>query len=634
MPPKSYYARMAADILREQNQTDGLPTGELGKIFETQPVPLKRFLSESYYGINLHLSDIQEDFVRHFEMVYNMDTYIAMVEEWGEDWAPPRLVNELVAEWGKGAGKDMITRVGFTRMTDLLLSLRSPQKYFGIPETDIIHMLNVAASAPQAHRAFYRPLRNLLVASPRFKDEFLMPPSELASSMKFTKGIELISGHSEAETLEGLNLIASCADEISAFKTADELKGTGAKTSNRTADYILDMLRSSSRTRFAENFKLAIISYPRRQDDAIMQAMARARMDINRNGDNSRSYASGPHATWEVNPRQSQAAFQPDYDADPEMARAKYECDPPLATDRFLRNDHALQSAFSIERLVPPIEVDYFWGVPDAQDTNEQNEKPTEGWQVRYTYAPDFVPMDGALYSLHGDLAVRGDRAGLAMSHVKQYQRLIHPDDELGFSDIEEMRPIMEIDFVLGFDAMLNAKDPEGNLAPREVELRWYRQLVWELMKRGFNISSVTFDGFQSVDMIQILKMYGVNAARLSLDRGDKVYQSFKEALYSGRVVGYQHTLLVEELRKLMHTGRKVDHPPGGSKDLADSVAGAVYGAAIEMANEGENPQSRYEAGPLDMTVSTNARGNSAFGSTDMQSLGFGGSSSNSLAFG
>lgn len=633
MPPKSYYSRIAADILREENQTDGMPTGELGKIFEIQPAPLSRFLTESYYGIGITLSPIQEDFIRHFEVVYNMDTYIAMVEDWGTEWAPPRLVNELVAEWGKGSGKDMITRVGFTRVTDLLLSLRSPQKYFGIPETDIIHMLNVAASAPQAHRAFYRPLRNLLVASQRFKDEFLMPPGELASSMKFSKGIELISGHSEAETLEGLNLIAGCADEISAFKTADELRGTSGKTSNRTADYILDMLRSSSRTRFPENFKLSIISYPRRQEDAIMQAMARAKMDNDRNGESSRSYFSGPYATWEVNPRVNRASFQPDYDTDPEMARAKYECDPPLATDRFIRNDHALQQAFSLERLVPPIEVTYFWGYPEAKDVNDLNEKPIEGWQVQFRFAPDFVPMEGATYALHGDLAVRGDRAGFAMSHIKQYQRLVHPDDDINFRESEERRPVMAVDFVLGFEAMLNAKDPEGNDAPREVELRWYRQLIWELIKRGFNIGSVTFDGFQSVDMIQILKNYGVNAARLSLDRGDKVYQSFKEALYSGRVVGYQHTMLVEEFRKLMNTGRKIDHPPGGHKDLADSVAGAVYGAAVLDSGEGDDPQSRYDAGPFTMSVSP-PQMSGAFGGASMGSLGFGGSSKSTLGFG
>lgn len=633
MPGKSYYDRIAADILRDQYQTNGLSTGALSNIFEIQPAPLDRFLTDQYYGISIGLSGIQQEFIKHFEMIYNIDTYIAMVEEWGKEWAPPRLVNELVAEWGKGSGKDMITRVGFTRVTDLLLSLRSPQKYFGIPETDVIHMLNVAASAPQAHRAFYRPLRNLLVSSPRFKDEFLMPPSDLASSMKFTKGIELISGHSEAETLEGLNLIAACADEISAFKTVAELRGTSGKTSNRTADYILDMLRSSSRTRFPENFKLSIISYPRRQDDAIMQAMGRARMDINRNGEDSRSFASGPYATWEVNPRVTRASFQPDYDTDPEMARAKYECDPPLATDRFLRNDHALNAAFSVERIVAPIEVTYYWGLPESVDVNLLNEKPIEGWQVHFTFAPDLVPMDGAVYSLHGDMATRGDAAGIAMAHVKQYQRLIHPDDDMNFSDIEEMRPIMGVDFVFGFEAALNAKDPEGKDAPREVELRWYRQLIWELMKRGFIIGSVTFDGWQSVDMIQILKMYGVNAAKLSLDRTDKVYQSFKEALYSGRVVGYQHTKLVEEFRKLMHTGHKVDHPPGGSKDLADSVAGAVYGAAVIVSGEGEDPISRYHSEPFSMAIPL-SQASGRFGGGDMASLGFGGNLSGSLGFG
>ncbi len=73
-------------------------------------------------------------------------------------------------------------------------------------------------------------------------------------------------------------------------------------------------------------------------------------------------------------------------------------------------------------------------------------------------------------------------------------------------------------------------------------EIRWYRQLVWELIDRGFEIHTVTFDGFQSQDIIQSLASWGIDTGLLSLDRNDKVYQSVKD--------------IILDANALSHTGR------------------------------------------------------------------------------
>lgn len=50
---------------------------------------------------------------------------------------------------------------------------------------------------------------------------------------------------------------------------------------------------------------------------------------------------------------------------------------------------------------------------------------------------------------------------------------------------------------------------------------------------------------------------------------------------YGGHLDGYFHSLLIEELLQLSVVyGKKVDHPGGGSKDLSDAMAGAVFVAA------------------------------------------------------
>lgn len=248
---KALAERLRAEFgLDEAPALTGKPT-LLGDVFEIEPVPLDVFVRDKgYLGLTHGLSPIQFDFVRHFEQVLYPETYVQMVEEFGDDWKPVRFVNEVVAAWGKGSGKDLVVQVCFARVANLLLSMKCPQDYYGVASNTVIHFLNVAYSAPQAHGAFFKPLRNLLVSSPFFADKFEGRdlPGPQAIAIRFDKQIELISGHSDADTLEGKNLLCGVADEISAFPTIAASR-TG-KPPARTADAIIDLLRSSASTRF------------------------------------------------------------------------------------------------------------------------------------------------------------------------------------------------------------------------------------------------------------------------------------------------------------------------------------------------------------------------------------------------
>jgi hypothetical protein len=57
------------------------------------------------------------------------------------------------------------------------------------------------------------------------------------------------------------------------------------------------------------------------------------------------------------------------------------------------------------------------------------------------------------------------------------------------------------------------------------------------------------------------------------------VYGSLKEALYEDRVIMYQYNKAYTELVKLEQNQEKnkVDHTPGGSKDVADAIASVCY---------------------------------------------------------
>ena len=356
-----------------------------------------------------------------------------------------------------------------------------------MPGSDAIHMLNVAATAPQARRAFFDPMKKLFKTNKHMAEFFYgEDPAEGANQIRLKNDIYIISGNSLAESQEGLNLIAGVADEISAFKVAEEFRDKGGSRQHRGAEGIVNFLRSSASSRFSKNYKVVQISFPRFQNDAIEKALAQGKASIKKYGnEKSTWYTSGPYATWEVKTTVTKADFQEHYDADPEAAATMYECKPPKTMNAFIRDETAINEAFS-EVIPNPVEVEYFWGLPSLMESEAAmpGKNLKEGWQVKFRFSDELQPIPGALYCLHGDLAIKGDRAGVAMSHVKEYQTFS--------GEGEDERPIITNDFVFSFEADIRDADH-----PREVQIRWYRQLIWELIDRGFEIVLVTFDQFQ-----------------------------------------------------------------------------------------------------------------------------------------
>ena len=104
------------------------------------------------------------------------------------------------------------------------------------------------------------------------------------------------------------------------------------------------------------------------------------------------------------------------------------------------------------------------------------------------------------------------------------------------------------------------------------------RGIVLELRARGFSIGKCTYDQFQSATHIQELNKMGIRSERLSVDKDLACFETLKEGIYQGRVKYYRNDDFLYELRRLeLIKSKKCDHPQGGSKDLVDAVAGAVY---------------------------------------------------------
>ena len=95
-------------------------------------------------------------------------------------------------------------------------------------------------------------------------------------------------------------------------------------------------------------------------------------------------------------------------------------------------------------------------------------------------------------------------------------------------------------------------------------------------------VHSISIDGYQSADSLQIFRRRGIRASEQSVDRTSEPYEHLKESLYEGRVAIVDSPTLRRELFQLERNPptRLVDYPLRGSKDVADAVCGAIYTAS------------------------------------------------------
>ena len=164
----------------------------------------------------------------------------------------------------------------------------------------------------------------------------------------------------------------------------------------------------------------------------------------------------------------------------------------------------------------------------------------------------------------HIDLAFSKDSAGFVVGHVP------------GFKHIQRGANIETLpDIVL--DMLLEIKPPSNG----EIQFENIRQLLYTLRdKMKLPIKWVTFDTFQSKDSMQLLHTAGFITGIRSMDVDTLAYDITKQAFYDGRVRAPAHPKAMKELTRLEIDTKKqkIDHPPAGSKDVADSIAGVVCG--------------------------------------------------------
>ena len=526
-----------------------------GEEFDEKPVDLRTFVrSPEYLGLP-ELSDYQYTLIEKSSQIYKDTTLIKLFGEEEGKIRFKQTANEVVAQLGKGSGKDYCSTIAVAYIVYLLLCLKDPATYYGKPPGDSIDIINIAINSQQASNVFFKGFKTRIEKSPWFAGRY----TDKASEVKFDKAITVHSGHSEREAWEGYNVIVVILDEISGFA----IENTTGHDQAKTGAAIYDMYRASVDSRFPDFGKVILLSFPRYKNDYIQQRYNavvadvetvvrdhRFKMDedlpdgtagnefeIQWEEDHILSYKipkvyALKRPTWEVNPVRKIDDFKVAFFTNPLDALSRFACMPPDAVDAFFKSREKVEKAFNKAHLA----VDNFGRL--------------EEW---------FIPDPDKEYFIHVDLAQKHDHCAVAMAHVNKWVNVKVTDT------YSQPAPIVEIDAVRFWTP---TKD-------KSVDFTEVKDYILSLKTRGFKIRVCTFDRWNSHDMMQQLKQYGINTEILSVAK--KHYDDMAMVVAEERVVGPHIPLLIDELLQLRIMRDKVDHPRKGSKDLADAVCGSIY---------------------------------------------------------
>jgi hypothetical protein len=173
-----------------------------------------------------------------------------------------------------------------------------------------------------------------------------------------------------------------------------------------------------------------------------------------------------------------------------------------------------------------------------------------------------FKPDPNKKYYIHADLAQKHDKCAVAIAHVDKWVNI------QVIKDYQQIAPVVVVDAVAWWEPR-----SEGPVNLSEV-----KQWIQNLRRLGFDIGMVSFDRWQSFDIQNELKAVGMRTETVSVAK--KHYEDMAMLIYEERLAMPMIDLLFEELSELkIMNNNKVDHPRKKSKDLADAVCGAIFGA-------------------------------------------------------
>lgn len=517
----------------------------------------------------------------------------ALVEIFG-DTIDTHLISrsrEGVFTGGIGIGKTTLASIALPYMVHWVQCLKNPQEFYGLMSGSRIAFMMMSTSERQARDVLFDDVKARIDNSPWFK-QYSPRDTKFDTRIKFPNDIFIIPGGSEESQFEGYNILGGILDEGDSHKSTARknyaMEGwntissrISSRFTNPTLGCHMGLILAIGQKKSNEGFMAKKSEDLRVKSDGTVVTMT---IWESLGWYNFTDNPSDAVIKQETGNRKSfffdtmRKEILPKEDVPMELRGASHMIEVPMAYFSDFLNDpvKALRDLAGI----PPAANDPF--IPQVDRIIEGY----EGWHIRYgddqpvggrldkpEFADWFRATDALPRSIHIDLAYSGDgdALGMAMGHVAELV-----DTE------EEEKPLITFDFLLRMKAK----------SGQEIMLSDVRKMVYDLkFHRGFNIKWVTMDGFNTTDTMQQFHKKKINAAYLSVDKSKLPFTDLREAIYERRclfpkyMVKYQHSdeetdltnIAYRELSQLSEGPRKIDHPPTGSKDVADCMAGVVH---------------------------------------------------------
>jgi hypothetical protein len=531
--------------------------------FEQRPASILEFLGPGYLNIYDRIRPGIRD---------------SLVEVFGEESNGERiaLYRRGMYTGGIGIGKTTVASIILPYMVHWVLCLKDPQGYFNLLPGSRIAFMQMSTSAKQVIDVAFGDIFARIKYADWFVNNYPYDP-KYTKVIKFAKEIWIIPGDSTETSFEGYNILGGILDE------ADSHKQT---TEKDYADVGYDTINSRIDSRFQDRGFLLVIGQMKKKNGFAWRKYEEFKSD------KKNSYTKRM-SIWESLGWQKFLKSDGSHDSFWYDSRRKVIVPSGIVTEVGLQSDNLIEiptvyrhnfennpeKALRDLAGIPPATNDPFISLVDRiyeavdkwQERYNNIGSPVSDSPTRPKLADWFVCHDNLKRAVHIDIAISGDgdALGLAMGHV---------------AAVEEIDG--EIKPYIVFDMLYRVKAAAGT----EILLQDIRHMLYDLRDdRKFKVRTVTMDGFQSTDTMQQLNRRRYHADYLSVDKNKNPYEDLREAIYERRIEfppyftyitpgGTERVqMAIKELEELTDTGKKIDHPVDGSKDIADAMAGVVF---------------------------------------------------------
>lgn len=530
--------------------------------FDERPATIREFVGEDYLNIESRMRAAVMD---ELEEIFGDVVSSRQIAKY----------QRAMITGGVGIGKTTIASVVLPYLAHWVLCLRDPQGFFDLLPGSRIAFMQMSTSGSQAKEVVFGDIKARVEHSPWFQSKYPFDKN-FKNQLRFEKEIWILPGDSAETTFEGYNILGGILDEADSHKI----------TKNKDyAEQGYSTIFSRITSRFQQRGFILVIGQMKKANGFAAKKYKEYQNDPDAY---STRMAIWESFGWEkyTLPDGTRDSFFYDSvrkEVMPASAAKLMGSKDLIEVPNIYRQDFMNNPEKALRDLagIPPATGSPFisltYRITEARDRWIFKNNGLRGPVKDHTsYMPEFEEWFRAPDTLkrvcHIDIAYssEGDGLGFAMGHVSD---MIEIDGE--------RKPF------ISFDLLLRIHAPAG----QEIFLGDIRRMIYDLRsEHGFRIDTVTMDGFQSTDTRQQLERRKINTEIISVDRQVHPYHDLREAIYENRIAFPEYMvrlrpedpdlteIAVKELMELSDEGNKIDHPEGGSKDVADSMAAVCYG--------------------------------------------------------